>query len=83
MNYKQRMLKELLELKERIVKLDCYDKKVQTEQELMLMERQRKAMQEYLNALEERIMLILEDKNSMCVDSARTILEPGIALLSD
>ena len=61
MNYKQRMLKELLELEERIIKLDCYDKPTQTEQEMMLMERQRKAMQEYLNALEERMMLVLED----------------------
>ncbi len=61
MNYKQRMLMELLQLRERIVKMDCFNKQIMTERDLNLLERQRKAMDEYANALEERMLICLED----------------------
>lgn len=61
MNYKQRMLMELLQLRERIVKMDCFNKQIMTERDLNLLERQRKAMDEYANALEGRMLICLED----------------------
>ncbi len=68
MNYKQRMLMELIELKTKIVKLDCFDgKPVQSEREITLIECQKKAMEEYYNALEKRLMIALEDTlNNNC-----------------
>lgn len=61
MNYKQRLLIELLEIKERILKLDYYLENNEIEKvEKELMEKQMCAMIDYSLALRERLILILE-----------------------
>ncbi len=63
MNYKQRMINELLELNERIVRLQKFNRLL-TEEQAQMIDKQLKAMTEYFNILKERIMAILEDEET-------------------
>lgn len=69
-NFKQRLLVEYADLKEKIHKLDDYladnYERTKSEKEIKvfkLLENQFKAMGEYLNCLEERILLLMGDSN--------------------
>lgn len=64
MNYKQRMINELLELNERIVRLQNFNRLL-TEEQAQMIDKQLKAMTEYFNILKERIMAILEDEKTI------------------
>lgn len=64
MNYKQRMINELLELNVRIVRLQNFDRLL-TEEQAQMIDKQLKAMTEYFDILKERIMAILEDKKTI------------------
>ena len=63
MNYKQRMINELLELNERIVRLQKFNRLL-TEEQAQMIDKQLKAMTEYFNILKECIMAILEDEET-------------------
>lgn len=60
MNYKQKMVIELVDLREKIIKLESLDK-ITTEEERNLLDRQLKAMSEYYTILHDRIMIMLDD----------------------
>lgn len=66
MNYKQKMVIELVDLREKIIKLESLDK-ITTEEERNLLDRQLKAMSEYYTILHDRIMIMLDDcKKEAC-----------------
>ena len=68
MNYKTRMLDEMLELQLKIFKLENYlEDKIEDPNNLSLEERQLNAMREYLSILHERMFEILRDDISISV----------------
>lgn len=63
MNYKTRMLDEILELKDKITKLELYlGDKVKDSSKPTLEEKQLIVMNEYFNILKERLQNELKDK---------------------
>ena len=63
MNYKTRMLDEILELKDKITKLELYlSDKVKDSSKPTLEEKQLIVMNEYFNILKERLQSELKDK---------------------
>lgn len=60
MNYKARMLEELIDLTHKIEKLRSFNKTL-SEKEMKLLEEQLKAMETYHQTLKERLLLILND----------------------
>lgn len=61
MNYKERMLEELLNLKERITKIENFNKTL-SEEDKKLLDEQRTAMCQYFSVLHTRLVKELEDK---------------------
>ena len=62
MNYKQRMIDELIELRTKIIKLEQFSREntlIKEDQELL--DRQLRAMNEYYDSLYTRIMIMLDD----------------------
>lgn len=65
MNYKQRMIIEILDLKEKIINLENFVKmKVKSKEDEML-KKQIECMHAYYGVLQDRIMIMLEDKEQV------------------
>lgn len=62
MNYKQRMINELIDLRTKVIKLEqfCRENTLMKEEQELL-DRQLRAMNEYYDALYTRIMVMLDD----------------------
>ncbi len=75
MNYKTRMLDEILELQIKIVKFEKYiNSKTKDPQNPSLEEKQLDAMKQYFNALYERLFFELNDKSKIC-EEVKTCLD--------
>lgn len=62
MNYKQKMIDELIELRTEMFKLEqFYRENTLMKEEQELLDRQLKAMSEYYTILHDRIMIMLDD----------------------
>ena len=69
MNYKERMLEELLDLKEKITKIENFDKTL-SEEDRKLLDEQRTAMCQYFNVLHTRLAKELKDEETITTYSS-------------